>query len=268
MNGWRFARAAAGDSRLGAYMNPPAQERAGRDHHGSRPEAAALERFESDHATGSLVDEQTRHRALNTAQVRVPFQQRTDGSPVQAAVALRARRPHSGPLAPIEHTELQCRQIRCTTHDSTQRVDLAHDGPFGNAADGRVAGHLPDGLERARYESHASADTSGRHSRFGAGVTGADYQNVKLHFETSAISSAHDLKVEPSRKDKVCTRDRNIGTRDSRSQARGFARGPPRWQRVLLGSLRLDVSSDELTPAKPLHRDLVARLITESAVSE
>jgi hypothetical protein len=76
---------------------------------------------------------------------------------IKAAIALRPRRPHSGTLAAIQHPELKSRHVRGAAHDATECVDFADDRAFRDAADSWIARHLPDTLERARYESDARA---------------------------------------------------------------------------------------------------------------
>src|SRR5215204_4728698 len=103
---------------------------------------------------------------------------------VQAAVALRARSPHGRSLASIEHAELQRCHVGCTAHDSAERVYFPDDRSFGDAPNRGIARHLTNALERARYESHASADASSSHGGLSTGVAGTDDDYVKLLLES------------------------------------------------------------------------------------
>ncbi len=111
------------------------------------------------------------------------FDERADGAPVQSAVALRARRPDGGPLAPVQHAELERREIGRASHDAAERVDLAHHGALGDAANGRIARHLPDRLKRARHERGTRTPARGGHGGLDARVSRPDHEDVELGLE-------------------------------------------------------------------------------------
>jgi len=114
--------------------------------------------------------------------IAVPLEERTNGSAIKPAIALSARCPHSGPLAAVEHAELEGGEVSGAPHDSAKGIDLSNDSSLGNAANGGVARHLTYGLERACDQTNASAQTCGSDRRFGTGVTSTNYQNVKARF--------------------------------------------------------------------------------------
>jgi len=87
---------------------------------------------------------------------------------------LRARGPDGRPLGAVEHPELNRGPIGGAAHDAAQGVDLADDGALGDAPDGRIAGHLADGVEVRRQEQGPGAQASGHGGGFGAGVAAAD----------------------------------------------------------------------------------------------
>ena len=92
---------------VGADVDAAAQERAGRDDDGARAEAPALERLDAGNRRSSVVEEQARDGALNRSQRRrAASSSDAHRAPIQAAVALRARRPDRRPLAAVEHPEL------------------------------------------------------------------------------------------------------------------------------------------------------------------
>ena len=129
------------------------------------------------------IDEQSRDRSLNRVELGLLLDERANRAPVHPAIALRARRPHRRPLAAIEHAELQRRHVGRARHDAAQRIDLASDRPLGDAADGGIARHLADGLERARHEPDARAESRRGNGCLGACVTGADDNDVKLELD-------------------------------------------------------------------------------------
>ena len=88
----------------------------------------------------------------------------------------------AGPLRQIEHAELNPRGIDRPAHRSAQRIDLAHDLPFGHSADGRIAAHLGHGIQIRRQQRHAGAHAGGRQRRLGAGMPGPDHHDIKIVF--------------------------------------------------------------------------------------
>src|SRR5438477_5641866 len=129
MDRGRLAGPAAGDLCLGPDVDASAQERARRHHDGTRPEATSFERFDALYFVA--LDPQPGNRSLHGAQRRMLLQQTPNGTPVQAAVALRPRRPDRRSLAPVQHAELKAREIRCPAHDAAERHDFAKHRALG-----------------------------------------------------------------------------------------------------------------------------------------
>jgi hypothetical protein len=111
------------------------------------------------------------------------FDERAYCSPIQAAVALCARRPNGRPLASVEHAELQHGHVRGARHNSAERVNFPDNRAFGYATNRWVARHLSNSLEGARYQTHACAQTGGGDGSFGTGMAGADHDDVEFSFE-------------------------------------------------------------------------------------
>jgi hypothetical protein len=128
----------------------------------------------------------------------VLLDQRSYGAPVKSAIALRTRSPDRWTLAPVQHPELQHRQICRTAHDSTQRIDLPHDGAFGDTADCRVARHLADCLERARDEADPRTKAGCRDSSLGSRVPGSDYQDIEACLR-SRVAHGHTFNLQKRR---------------------------------------------------------------------
>ena len=59
-----------------------------------------------------------------------------------------------------------------------KRIDLAHQMPFGDAADRRIARHLRDQIRIHRVQRRVQTHTRGRVRRFTAGMTGAHNHDI------------------------------------------------------------------------------------------
>ena len=55
--------------------------------------------------------------------------------------------PDGRTVARVEHSELNARVVGVDAHLAAQRVNLPNHMPLADTSDGRVAGHLPDGVE-------------------------------------------------------------------------------------------------------------------------
>ena len=64
-------------------------------------------------------------------------------------------------------------------HQPVEGVDLAHQVALAQAADGRVAGHLADGLELVGEQQGARAEARRRGRGLAAGVPAADDDHVR-----------------------------------------------------------------------------------------
>lgn len=191
----RLPSASARHSRCRADVNPPAKKGARSDYDRTRAESPAFERFDTNDgrlAAARLgVQKQSGYRPLNRVQRHMALEERPHRSPVHAAIALRARRPHGGALPPIQHPELERGHVRGASHETAERVDLSNDRTFSHPANGWVAGHLPNALERARYEADGRTDTSGGDRCFGARVTSAHDNDVELRLERRGKKRRH-----------------------------------------------------------------------------
>ena len=172
------------DLGAGADVNPSTQKRTGRQDHGVSGEAAAVRSFHALHLI--LLEEEPGDHPLRELQERDRLEQLPHRAPIQGAIALRARGPHSGPLGAVQHAELNGGAIGGAPHDAAQGVDFAHDGALGNPADGRVAAHLSDGIERGGEQEGASAEPGGHGGGFGSGVAATDDNDI--------IVNGHDAK--------------------------------------------------------------------------
>ncbi len=74
-------------------------------------------------------------------------EQRLHRLAVELAVGLGAGAADGRALAAVEHPELDAGAVDGPGHEPVEGVDLADQLALGEAADGRVAGHLADGVE-------------------------------------------------------------------------------------------------------------------------
>ena len=98
------------------------------------------------HHTVAL-QQQVIHRLLEEGQIGLVLQCLADSLAIQDTVCLGARGPDRGALAGIENPELDTGVIGGNGHDAAQRIDLLDEMPLANAANGRVAGHLTQGVK-------------------------------------------------------------------------------------------------------------------------
>jgi hypothetical protein len=89
---------------------------------------------------------------------------------------------HRGTFAAVQQSKLDTGPIDGFSHQTTQGLDLADDLAFGDTTDGGIATHLPDGIEVARQQGNARADSSSRGGSFGTGMSGTNNQDVIFVF--------------------------------------------------------------------------------------
>ena len=80
---------------------------------------------------------------------------RADRLLVEHAIGLRARRAHGRALARVEDAELDAGLVGGDRHRAAQRVDLLDQVALADAADRRVARHLPERLDVVREQQRA-----------------------------------------------------------------------------------------------------------------
>ena len=97
---------------------------------------------------------------------------------IKRAVGLGARTAHRRALAPVEQTKLNSGAIGDAAHQSVQRVYLAHQMAFADAADGGIAGHLAQGGEFVRQQKGFGAGAGGCRGSFAAGMAAADDDDI------------------------------------------------------------------------------------------
>ena len=143
-NGRRLANAARLDAGL-AHMDHALQERARGDDDGP---AADFVPACGDHARYcAILDDEVLDRLLDHLKVRLREDRLLHMTAIELAVRLRARPLDSRTLGAVEHAELNTRPVDHAPHQPIERIDLADEMPFAEAANRRIAGHLADRLE-------------------------------------------------------------------------------------------------------------------------
>ena len=103
----------------------------------------------------------------------------TDGLPVESTVGLGSGRADGGALARVEDPELDAGTVDGPGHRSAERVDLAHEVPLADAAEGRVAAHLAEGLDALGQQQSLAAHARSRERRLGAGMAATYHDDLK-----------------------------------------------------------------------------------------
>jgi hypothetical protein len=101
---------------------------------------------------------------------------------VEDAIRLRSGGAHGRPLAAVEDAEMDAGTIGRARHQTTQGVDLLDQMTLADAADGRIAAHLADGLDIVRQQQGAGAEARRRKRGLGTGMAAADDDHVILPF--------------------------------------------------------------------------------------
>jgi hypothetical protein len=104
---------------------------------------------------------------------------------VEHPVGLGAGRANGWPLARVERAELDARLVSGDCHRATQSIHLANEMPLPDPANGRIAGHLPQGLDRMRQQQRARARTRCRKGGLSAGMATAH------HYDVEALGIVH-----------------------------------------------------------------------------
>ena len=185
---------APGRHGLLADVDHAAQEGAGGEHHGPGLDRPAVG---VDHApaAAALVDQKILHRRGPDLEARLVAQQRLHGAAVELAVGLGAGPAHRRALAPVEHAELDAGAVDDPAHQAVQGVDLAHQVALAQAADGRVAGHRPDGLDLVGEQQGARTQARGRGGRLAARVAAAHHDDVKTRHGRNVGTAPAQVKA-------------------------------------------------------------------------
>ena len=155
-----------------ADVNLAVQERADRQHDGlGRYFHAGLR---DDTAHTRTLEQQAVDVLLQQREIRLGIEQLADRPLVERAVGLGARRAHGRAFAAVQRAEVDAGAIGGARHGAAERVDFLRQMAFADAADSRVAAHLPQRLDVLRQQQRAHAHARRGERGLGAGVAAAD----------------------------------------------------------------------------------------------
>jgi hypothetical protein len=103
-----------------------------------------------------------------------------DSHTVEHPIGLGTRRPHRRTLTGIEDAEMDAGPVRCARHDATQGIDFLHQMTLADAANGRIAAHLAEGVDIMREQESTGTQACRRQGRLGAGMTTANDDDLEL----------------------------------------------------------------------------------------
>jgi hypothetical protein len=119
------------------------------------------------------------HGLLEQPQVGLVLQARADRRLVQA-VGLGAGGAHGRALGGVQDAELDARLVGGDRHRPTHGIDFLDQVALADPADGGIAGHLAQGFDVVRQQQGFLAHACCGQCSFGAGVTAANDNDVKL----------------------------------------------------------------------------------------
>jgi hypothetical protein len=93
-------------------------------------------------------------------------------------IALGARRANAGTLAGIQKAPLDGSGVGILGHNPTQSVNLPHDVPFGQSANGWITTHLTDGIEVLSQKGDRATGSRGSESGLYSSVTAPDDEDM------------------------------------------------------------------------------------------
>ncbi|MNT42096.1 hypothetical protein D3C72_1784960 [compost metagenome] len=158
-------------------MDKSAEEGAGGEHHGFREEAQP--HLGHDAFDLVVLDDQVVAGLLEYPQVRLVLEDFANGGLIENSVRLGAGGAYGRAFAAVQHTELDAAEVGGGRHGAAQGVDLLDQVALADAADGRVAAHLPEGFHIVGQQQGLHAHACGRERGLGAGVAAADDDHVK-----------------------------------------------------------------------------------------
>ena len=127
------------------------------------------------------LDQQVVDRLLEQRQVRLVLQAAADRRACTArGRPARASRAPPGPCCALRMRNWMPASSAALRHRAAERVDLLDQVALADAADRRVAAHLPERLDVVRQQQRARAHARRRQRGLGAGVAAADHDDVEL----------------------------------------------------------------------------------------
>jgi hypothetical protein len=128
----------------------------------------------------AMLDDYIINGLLEQPKALLVFETTADGTSIEDAIGLGARRPDCGAFARVEDAKLDARFVGSRRHRAAQRVDLLDEVALADAPDGRVATHLPQRFQAVRQQQGVATHASSGQRGFGAGMASADDDHIKL----------------------------------------------------------------------------------------
>src|SRR5690625_2548924 len=125
-----------------------------------------------------IIDQQVLYRRRENDEPLLIGNEILDGHFVELAVRLCAWTTDRSALASIEDTKLDAGAVDCATHDTVQRIDLAHQMPLPKATNGRVARHLANSFRIVGHQEAASPHARSGSGCFAACMASSDHYNI------------------------------------------------------------------------------------------
>ncbi len=161
-------------------MEHAAKERAGgEDHGGCAVDEAAAAAHARRTAGGPAVHQQRLDGLLAQGQARLCLQAALHLEAIGGLIGLGAGGVHRGAFARVEHAELDAGGVGQPCHLAAERINLAHELPLCQPADGRVATHVGDSVEVHRQERGAGAHARRRQGSLAACMPCAHNDDVE-----------------------------------------------------------------------------------------
>jgi hypothetical protein len=158
-------------------VNQTVQESPGRDDDGVSAKAASV--FQDDPGQSSVIQNEIDDFALPQMEIRSRFERAPHLRAITHAVRLRAWRLNRRPARAVEQTKLDTGSIDDATHNAAERVDLADEMSFRNAANGRIAGHLTDEVKVQSNQAGLRAESRRGRRCLAASMAGANHDYIK-----------------------------------------------------------------------------------------
>ena len=172
----RFADAAGGNL-LFADMNQAAQKRAGRKHHGTGRNFAAISEFDAANATA--LDHEIIGLGFDHLEVWDGANRGLHRCRIKLAIGLGARAAHGWAFAAVQDPKLDAAQVGDSAHKAIQGVDFPDQMAFSEPANRRIAGHGANGRELMGNQGRLGTHTGSRSRGFTAGMAAANHHDVE-----------------------------------------------------------------------------------------
>ena len=171
----------------------PGEERTRGQHDARRVERQTHLRDDAGHAVAG--QRQIVDGLLENRKVRLRFQPSTDRRLIERAIGLATRRAHRRTFRRIQRAPLDARAIGGPAHDAAERIDFLDQMPLADAADGRIAAHLPERFDVVRQQQRARTEPRRRERSLGAGMAATDDDHIKMERKKRPSRSLEQARI-------------------------------------------------------------------------